>query len=41
MPSCSSCINVGLNASTYPATPKPTISSGTSDSTLKNVMAAA
>jgi hypothetical protein len=41
IPLRSSCISAGLNARTYPATPKPTISSGTSDSTLKNVIAAA
>jgi hypothetical protein len=41
MPSCSSRSNAGLKNSTYPATAKPIISSGTSDSTLKNVIAAA
>ncbi len=38
---CSWTSRSGLKASTYPATAKAIINSGTSDSTLKNVIAAA
>ena len=38
---CSSASSSGLQASTNPATAKATMTSGTSESTLKNVIAAA